>query len=74
MDELLEEKEIKNHVTPAVFKYKCDDKMEGIPYPLPDTIFRMGLIGRSGSGKSNLVQALTQAGGKSSLKIDFIIL
>jgi len=67
MDELLEEKEIKNHVTPAVFKYKCDDKMEDIPYPLPDSIFRMGLIGRSGSGKSNLVQALTQAGGKKRI-------
>ena len=54
MDELLEEKEIKNAVTPAVFKYKCDDRMEGIPYPLPDSIFRMGLIGRSGSGKKNI--------------------
>tara|TARA_R100001230_G_C5658577_1_gene163310 strand:- start:341 stop:1123 length:783 start_codon:yes stop_codon:yes gene_type:complete len=67
MDELLEETEIKNAVEPAVFKYACDDEMEGIPYPLPASIFRMGLIGRSGSGKSNLVQALTQAGGKKRI-------
>lgn len=67
MDELLEEKEIKNAVEPAVFKYACDDEIENIPYPLPAGIFRMGLIGRSGSGKSNLVQSLTQAGGKKRI-------
>tara|TARA_R110001592_G_scaffold194974_2_gene442607 strand:- start:6187 stop:6966 length:780 start_codon:yes stop_codon:yes gene_type:complete len=67
MDELLEEKEIKNAVEPAVFKYACDDEIENIPYPLPSGIFRMGLIGRSGSGKSNLVQSLTQAGGKKRI-------
>ena len=67
MEEFLEETEIKNAVEPAVFKYKCDDEIDGIPYPLPSSIFRMGLIGRSGSGKSNLVQALTQAGGKKRI-------
>ena len=67
MDEFLEEKQIKNAVEPAVFKYKCDDEIEDIPYPLPAGIFRMGLIGRSGSGKSNLVQSLTQAGGKKRI-------
>ena len=63
----LEEVEIKNAVEPQVFKYKCDDKIEDIPYPLPDTIFRMACIGRSGSGKSNLIQALTQSTGKKRI-------
>ena len=65
MEDKLEELKIKNSVEPAVFKFSCDDEMEGIPYPLPSQMpFRMGCIGRSGSGKSNLVQYLTQTGGK----------
>ena len=56
----LEEVEIKNAVEPQVFKYACDDEIDGIPYPLPASIFRMACIGKSGSGKSNLVQALTR--------------
>ena len=63
----LEEVEIKNAVEPQVFQYKCDDKIENIPYPLPDSIFRMACIGRSGSGKSNLIQALTQSTGKKRI-------
>ena len=63
----LEEIEIKNAVEPQVFQYKCDDKIENIPYPLPDSIFRMACIGRSGSGKSNLIQALTQSTGKKRI-------
>ena len=63
----LEEVMIKDAVEPQVFKYKCDDKIDGVPYPLPAEIFRMACIGKSGSGKSNLVQALTQSGGKKRI-------
>ena len=63
----LEEIEIKNAVEPQVFQYKCDDKINDVPYPLPDSIFRMACIGRSGSGKSNLIQALTQSTGKKRI-------
>ena len=64
MEDYLEETDIINPVEQQIFKYSCDDKMEGIPYPLPNTIFRLACIGKSGSGKSSLVQWLTQAGGK----------
>ena len=67
MENELEEEEIKNPVEPQVFKYACDDEMENIPYPLPASIFRMACIGKSGSGKSNLIQALTQSGGKKRI-------
>ena len=63
----LQEVEIKNPVEPQVFKYHCDDTIENIPYPLPDSIFRMACIGRSGSGKSNLIQSLTQSTGKKRI-------
>lgn len=66
-DTILNEVELKNNVEPQVFEYKCDDKMEGIPAPLPDGIFRMACIGKSGSGKSNLIQALTQSTGKKRI-------
>ena len=66
-DTLLNEVELKNNVDPQVFAYKCDDKMEGIPQPLPDGIFRLACIGKSGSGKSNLIQALTQSTGKKRI-------
>ena len=67
MDETLNEVELKNYLEPQVFQYKCDDKMEGIPQPLPDGIFRLACIGKSGSGKSNLIQALTQSTGKKRI-------
>jgi hypothetical protein len=66
-DTLLNEVELKNNVEPQVFAYKCDDKMENIPAPLPDGIFRFACIGKSGSGKSNLIQALTQSTGKKRI-------
>jgi len=66
-NENLEEIEIKNHIEPQVFKYVCDDKLEDIPAPLPSSIFRMACIGKSGSGKSNLIQALTQSTGKKRI-------
>ena len=60
MEDSLEEVLLKNNVEPQVFAYKCDDKMDNIPAPLPNSIFRMACIGKSGSGKSNLIQALNQ--------------
>ena len=63
MDDI-EEIDLKNPVEVQQYKYSCDDKLEDVPRPLPDSIFRMGLIGRSGSGKSSLIQSLTQATGK----------
>lgn len=67
MDSELEEIEIKDAIEPQVFKYACDDQIEGIPKPLPNQIFRMACIGKSGSGKSNLIQALTQSVGKKRI-------
>ena len=66
-DTILNEVELKNNIEPQIFTYKCDDKMEGIPQPLPDGIFRLACIGKSGSGKSNLIQALTQSTGKKRI-------
>ena len=66
-DTLLNEVELKNYLDPQVFQYKCDDKMDNIPQPLPDGIFRLACIGKSGSGKSNLIQALTQSTGKKRI-------
>tara|TARA_R110002153_G_scaffold83255_1_gene209499 strand:- start:1217 stop:1585 length:369 start_codon:yes stop_codon:yes gene_type:complete len=63
----IEEVVIKNSVEPQVFAYSCDDKIEGVPHPCPDSIFRLAAIGRSGSGKSNLIQALTQSTGKKKI-------
>ena len=63
----IDEVVIKNPVEPQVFAYSCDDKIEGVPHPCPDSIFRMACIGRSGSGKSNLIQALTQSTGKKRI-------
>ena len=63
----ISEIKIKNAVEPAVFAYSCDDKIPDIPYPCPDSIFRLACIGRSGSGKSNLIQHLTQSTGKKRI-------
>ena len=60
----VEEVEIKNAIEPQVFRYACDDEISDVTYPLPKAIFRMACIGKSGSGKSNLIQALTQSTGK----------
>tara|TARA_R110002126_G_scaffold25743_3_gene87791 strand:- start:214 stop:993 length:780 start_codon:yes stop_codon:yes gene_type:complete len=67
MDNLLDEVKIKDAIDPQVFRYACDDTIEGIPEPLPNSIFRMACIGKSGSGKSNLIQALTQSTGKKRI-------
>lgn len=58
---------------PEVEKYnfKCDDIIDSsIPPPLPgnnEGWFRMGIIGKSGSGKTNLLRFLTEKGGKNKV-------
>ena len=66
-EDQLEEINLKDPVEVQSYKYSCDMDMKDIPKPLPCGIFRMGIIGRSGSGKSNLVQSLTQATGKKKI-------
>jgi len=67
MDDNLEENDLKQPVELQKFHYSCDDEMTDIPYPLPAGIFRMACIGKSGSGKSSLIQSLTQAKGKKKV-------
>ena len=66
-EDQLEEINLKEPVEVQSYKYSCDMDMKDIPKPLPSSVFRMGIIGRSGSGKSNLVQSLTQATGKKKI-------
>ncbi len=66
-EDQLEEINLKDPVEVQSYKYSCDMDMKDIPKPLPSGVFRMGIIGRSGSGKSNLVQSLTQATGKKKI-------
>tara|TARA_R110000851_G_scaffold137080_1_gene272851 strand:+ start:1124 stop:1900 length:777 start_codon:yes stop_codon:yes gene_type:complete len=53
------------------FNFNCDDIIDAdIPNPLPGSNegwFRMAVIGRSGSGKTNLLRCLTERGGKNKI-------
>ena len=66
----LTEERIKDPIDVSPFKMSCDDVIcPKIKYPLPgskESFFRMAIVGASGSGKSNLVQNLTQKGGKNA--------
>ena len=68
---MLTEERLKDPVDVSAFKMSCDDIIcPKIKYPLPGSKegwFRMAVIGSSGSGKSNLVQNLTQKGGKNAV-------
>ena len=68
---MLEEEEISNPVEIKKFSFKCDDVIDPeIPYPLPgaeEGWFRMAIIGKSGSGKTNMIRALTERGGKNKI-------
>jgi len=68
---MLTEERIKDPIDISPFKMSCDDVIcPKIKYPLPgskESFFRMAIVGSSGSGKSNLVQNLTQKGGKNSV-------
>ena len=68
---MLTEERLKDPIDVSAFKMSCDDIIcPKIKYPLPgpkEGWFRMAVIGSSGSGKSNLVQNLTQKGGKNAV-------
>jgi len=68
---MLQEERIKDPIDISPFKMSCDDVIcPKIKYPLPgakESFFRMAVVGSSGSGKSNLVQNLTQRGGKNAV-------
>lgn len=64
----LEEIQIKNPIEISKFKFLCDDEIcSEIPHPLPRTTFKMGLVGKSGSGKTSLLANLTQRMGKKKI-------
>lgn len=55
---------------PDITKYNfiCDDIIDNdIPPPLPKSWFRMGIIGKSGCGKTNLLKNLCERGGKNKI-------
>lgn len=67
----LTEQSIKDNISVEPFKMTCDDVIcRSIKHPLPGSKvgwFRMAIIGASGSGKSNLVQNLTQRSGQNAV-------
>jgi len=64
----IEEIDTKNDIELSGYKFNCDDIIcDKIPYPLPNKTFKMALIGRSGSGKTNLLRNLSEKLGKNSI-------
>ena len=67
----LTEQEVEGSVDIKKFNFKCDDIIDpDIPNPLPGSEegwFRMAVIGKSGSGKTNLLRCLTERGGKNKI-------
>jgi len=67
----IEEIKIKDCVEPCKYNFSCDDVIHpDIPHPLPGSDsgwFRMAIIGKSGSGKTNLLRYLTEKGGKNKI-------
>jgi len=66
---MLEQEDILNAPEITKFNFGCDDIIdENIPEPLPKfSWFRLGIIGRSGSGKTNLLRNLVEKGGKNNM-------
>lgn len=65
---MITEKEIKGCPDISKYNFNCDDIIDpNIPPPLPKSWFRMGLIGKSGSGKTNLLRNLTEKSGKGKI-------
>jgi len=65
---MIEEIEVEGRPEISKFNFNCDDIIdENIPNPLPKSWFRMALIGKSGSGKTNLLRNLTEKGGKNKI-------
>lgn len=64
----IEEINTNNDIELSGYKFNCDDVIcDKIPYPLPNKTFKIGLIGKSGSGKTNLLRNLTEKLGKNSI-------
>ena len=65
---VLEEVNTNNDIELSSYKFDCDDIIcPNIKYPLPQTTFKIGIIGKSGSGKTNLLRNLTEKLGKNSI-------
>ena len=71
MTTTLSENEIENSVELKGYNFSCDDIIcQDIPKPLPGSeegYFRMAIIGKSGSGKTNLLRCLTERNGKHKI-------
>jgi len=64
----LQEIDTKNEIQLTGYNFLCDDIIsDSIPYPLPNKTFKIALIGKSGSGKTNLLRNLTEKLGKNSI-------
>ena len=64
----LEEVDTKNDIQLTGYNFLCDDVIcDKIPYPLPRTTFKLAIIGKSGSGKTNLLRNLTEKLGKNAI-------
>ena len=64
----VEEVNTNNDIELTGYKFDCDDIIcDKIKYPLPRTTFKIGIIGKSGSGKTNLLRNLTEKSGKNSV-------
>jgi len=64
----IEEVDTKNNIQLTGYNFLCDDVIsDSIPYPLPRTTFKMALVGKSGSGKTNLLRNLSEKLGKNSI-------
>lgn len=65
---VLEEVNTNNDIELSSYKFDCDDIIcPNIKYPLPNKTFKIGIIGKSGSGKTNLLRNLTEKLGKNSI-------
>ena len=64
----LVERDTKNDIELTGYNFTCDDTIcDKIKYPLPNKTFKIGIIGKSGSGKTNLLRNLTEKLGKNSI-------
>lgn len=64
----LVERDTKNDIELTGYNFTCDDTIcDKIKYPLPNKTFNIGIIGKSGSGKTNLLRNLTEKLGKNSI-------
>lgn len=64
----LEEINTNNNIELTKYNFLCDDIIcNKIKYPLPNTTFKIGIIGKSGSGKTNILRNLTEKMGKNAI-------